>query len=213
VPYLGATCGLRQGELFGVALDDLDFLRRTLHVEVQVKELRGGRYVFARLKNHRSCRSRDVPLDEPVLSIMAEHVRLHPAVPVTLPWVKPDGKPVTRNLVFTDGCEHLTRSGFNYLWRRAWRAAGIPDRGRLNGSHVLRHTAASAWLSAGLNPAKVAAYLGDTPQVVLAIYAHFLPEDDDRARAIMGAFFRPSDAASVPVTCRNRRASRVPHHR
>lgn len=58
--------------------------------------------------------------------------------------------------------------------------------GRLNGCHVLRHTAASAWLSAGLNPAKVAAYLGDTLQVVVNIYAHFLPEDDERARAVMG---------------------------
>ena len=190
-PYLGAACGLRQGELFAVALDDLDFLRRTLHVEVQVKELRGGDRVFAPLKNFRSCRSRDVPLEEPVLSILAEHVRSHPPVAVTLPWVKPGGRPVTRNLVFTEHGGHLNRGSFNYAWRKAWRVAGLPDRGRLNGCHVLRHTAASAWLSAGLNPAKVAAYLGDTPQVVLAIYAHFLPEDDDRARAIMGAFFNP----------------------
>ena len=190
-PYLGAACGLRQGELFAVALDDIDFQRRTLHVEVQVKELRGGGRVFAPLKNYRACRSRDVPLEEPVLSMLAEHIGSYPPVAVTLPWIRPGGKPVTRNLIFAEDGGHLNRGSFNYAWRKAWRAAGVPDRGRRNGCHVLRHTAASAWLSAGLNPAKVAAYLGDTPQVVLAIYAHFLPEDDDRARAIMGAFFAP----------------------
>jgi integrase len=36
IPYLGAACGLRQGELFGLAADDLDFLCRAVHVEVQL---------------------------------------------------------------------------------------------------------------------------------------------------------------------------------
>jgi len=67
---------------------------------------------------------------------------------------------------------------------------GVPDRGpRLNGCHVLRHTAASAWLSAGLNIAKVAALLGDTKEVVLRTYAHFMPEKDDQARSIMKVSF------------------------
>src|SRR5581483_5005895 len=77
IPYLGAATGLRQGELFAAALDDLDFLRRTLHVEVQVK-LVDSAWCFAPLKNHRTCKARDVPIEEPVLSVMAEHVRLHP---------------------------------------------------------------------------------------------------------------------------------------
>jgi integrase len=194
LPYLGAACGLRQGELFAVALGDLNFLRRTLHIEVQVK-LVDGVWCFGPVKNHKTCKARDVPLEEPVLSIMAEHVRLHPPVAVTLPWHAPEdsrrhGKPVTRELVFTvDGC-HLQRNVFNWWWQKAWKAAGVPERGpRLNGCHVLRHTAASAWLSAGMNIAKVAAILGDTKEVVLETYAHFMPEDDDQARAVMKAFF------------------------
>jgi integrase len=71
----------------------------------------------------------------------------------------------------------------------------VPDRGRQNGCHVLRHTAASAWLSAGLRLPRVAAYLGDTKEVVLATYAHFMPDDEDRAREAMNAFFE-----AVPVT-------------
>jgi len=52
LPYLGAACGLRQGELFGLAAGELDFLRRTLHVEVQLK-LVDGVWVFGPLKTGR----------------------------------------------------------------------------------------------------------------------------------------------------------------
>ena len=92
----------------------------------------------------------------------------------------------------------LEREAFIRPWRAAWAMAGIADRGRSNGCHVLRHTAASQWLSAGLNPSKVAAYLGDTVEIVLKTYAHFLPDDDDRARAIMDIFFGASADSSAP---------------
>ena len=65
----------------------------------------------------------------------------------------------------------------------------MPEAAQVNGWHVLRHTAASQWLSNGLSLAKTAAYLGDTKEVVLATYAHFLPSDDDLAREIMDGFF------------------------
>jgi integrase len=79
-------------------------------------------------------------------------------------------------------------------------AASKSKRGpRLNGFHVTRHTFASACLSAGLNPAKVAALLGDTLEVTLSTYAHFLPDDDDRAREILGSFFRPADRPGARI--------------
>lgn len=194
LPYLGAMCGLRQGELLASSLADLDFLRRSLHVEVQVK-LVNGAWCFAPLKNHATCKARDIPVDEPVLSILAEHVRQYPPVAVILPWHDPrdprrHGKPVTRKLLFTVDGSLVERNVFNWWWQKAWKAAGVPDRGpRLNGCHVLRHTAASAWLSGGMNIAKVAALLGDTKEIVVRTYAHFMPEDDDQARMIMRRFF------------------------
>jgi integrase len=199
LPYLGSACGLRQGELFGVALGDLDFLRKIMRVDVQVKYLAGYLF-FAPAKN---AKTRDVPVADPVIPVLAEHVRQYPPVKITLPWGAPDGKPVTRELMFTtpDG-RALNRNAFNRVWQAAWRAAGIdPERGRQNGCHVLRHTAASAWLSAGLNLAKVAAYLGDTKEVVLATYAHFMPDDDDRAREIMNAFFAPTREGADHDSC------------
>lgn len=197
--YLGGVTGMRQGELFGVALGDVDFLRRTVHVEVQVAYV-GGRHVFRPLKNARTRRSRDVPIAAPVIPVLSEHVRLFPPVEVTLPWSEKgssmDGKPVTRNLIFTniDGTVFY-RELANRPWRRAWKAAGIPDLGRANGMHVLRHSAASRWLSRGLSLARTAAYLGDTQAVVLATYSHFMPEDDERGRAIMDDFLTPGTGA------------------
>lgn len=80
--YLGAGTGMRQGELFAVALDDLDFLRKMVHVAVQVKYV-GGALVFAPIKNKKT---RDVPVADPVIPVLSEHVRLHPPVSITLPW-------------------------------------------------------------------------------------------------------------------------------
>jgi hypothetical protein len=37
IPYFGAACALRQGEVFALASDDLDSLRRNVHVEVQIR--------------------------------------------------------------------------------------------------------------------------------------------------------------------------------
>ncbi len=139
---------MRQGELFGATLGDLDFLRKIMHVDVQVKCVAGCLF-FAPVKNRKT---RDVPVADPAIPVLAEHVREYPPVKVTLPWGAPDGKPVTRELMFTTSeGQALNRNAFN----RVWRAAGVdPERGRLNGCHVLRHTAASAWLSAGLSLAQ-----------------------------------------------------------
>jgi integrase len=189
MPLLAAACGHRQAEAFAVAKSDIDFLRRTCRIEAQLK-LVGGRPVFAPIKNDRP---RIVPLPSWTAGRLARHLELFPPVPVTLPWLKPDhtiGKDVTRLLLFTrEGRRPLTRSAFNPHWRRAWKAAGVEDAEQVNGFHVCRHSAASAWLSGGLNIAKVAAFLGDSVAVVSRTYAHFLPDDDERARGIMEAHF------------------------
>lgn len=89
---------------------------------------------------------------------------------------------------------------FNCAWQKAWKAAGVPA-GEANGCHVLRHTAASVWLSARLGLAWVAAYLGDTQEVILRTYSHFMPDDEDRAREIMDRLLEPLSGASSAPGC------------
>ena len=98
----------------------------------------------------------------------------------------------------------MTHDG-RHFQAAASKSSENPDSAQANtnrrdGCHVPRHTAASAWLSAVLSLAKVAAYLGDTKEVVLATYAHFMP-DDDRAREIMTAFFAPTWEGADHAPC------------
>jgi len=195
--YLGAVTGPRQGELFGLAKEDLDFLRKTVTYSVQVAYV-GGRLCFKPTKNDHP---KTVPVAAPVIPALSEHMRLHPPVEVTLPWSergsKMDGNMVTRLLVFNDlDGRPYYRQTVNRHWRKAWTAAGIKDQGRANGMHILRHSAATRWLSKGLNPAKVAAFLGDTVAVVIGTYSHWLPDDDNLGRAIMDDYITPGAVPS-----------------
>lgn len=66
--------------------------------------------------------------------------------------------------------------------------------------HRLRHTAASGWLRAGIDVVRVAAWLGDTVEVVTKTYLHLMPDDhdgDEAGRAASAAFLA-SCARSVP---------------
>jgi integrase len=97
VPVVAAGCGLRQGEVFGLAVEDVDFLRRRVLVRQQVKLVK-GRPVLAPPKGGRT---REVPLPDVVAVALAEHLRAWPAREVTLPWRELDGEPRTVRLVFT----------------------------------------------------------------------------------------------------------------
>lgn len=218
VPYLGAATGMRQGELFGLAAGDVVFLGRDPRVKVtrQVKLVR-GRPFFAPLKNRKP---HEVPLAPSLAPRLAEHMRQFPPVPVTLDWHDPrdrelHGKPVTVSLVLTDGRGRaLSRPRFNEQWHAAQEKAGVtPERdpgvkraaARGDGCHALRHTAASVWLRAGIDVVRVAAWLGDTPQVVLQTYAHLMPGDSgDDGRAATDAFFSGPGAPEMPYEDRER---------
>jgi integrase len=188
---LGAGCAHRQGELFGIALDDIDFLGREVHVLRQVRRIR-NQLVFSPPKGGRT---RTVPLPETVGLRLSAHIAAFPPVEVTLPWREPGGKPVTAALLFVgeDG-KALHRSCFNRVWRRALVGAAVPVE-RENGMHALRHTAASAWLAAGVDIRTVAEYLGHSdPGFTLRTYTHLMPDAADRARRAMDAFFARGSA-------------------
>lgn len=71
MPVLGAGCGLRQGEIFGLGLDAVDFLRRAVHVRQQLR-LVGNQVVLAPPKGGRE---REVPLPDVVAMAVTGHIR------------------------------------------------------------------------------------------------------------------------------------------
>lgn len=77
----GGGCGFRQGEIFGLPVDEISFLKGWLHVAYQVKVV-DGRAVFAPPKRGKV---RDVPLPERVGEAFAAHMKRFPPRDVTLP--------------------------------------------------------------------------------------------------------------------------------
>jgi integrase len=196
----GSGLGLRQGEIFGLPLGAVSFLRRSVHVRVQVR-LVGNRPVFAPPKGGKE---RDVPLPGPVSLALAAHLEKFPARKVTLPWREPGGKSHTEMLIFASvrGLA-VHRTTFNTeVWRPARKTAGLPNL-RENGMHALRHYYASVLLAGGVDIRALSEYLGHhDPAFTLRIYAHLMPGADDRARQAIEAALNaqdvaPSDTAGV----------------
>ncbi|MCP3770435.1 tyrosine-type recombinase/integrase [Streptomyces sp. MAR25Y5] len=187
---MGAGCGLRQGEIVGLAEDALDFENGTLRVVRQVKLIR-GKAVFAPPKCNKE---RDVPLPSSVADALRAHMDRFKPVEITLPWRKPDGPKVSARLLFTNTASGVVwRSNFNIQeWKPALASAGLiatPDEGgkyesaREHGMHALRHFYASVLLDAGENIKAVSEYLGHSdPGLTLRVYAHLMPSSQERTR-------------------------------
>jgi integrase len=184
---VGAGCGLRQGEIFGLSPDDIDDIRPVLHVRRQVKIVR-GKLIFSAPKGGRG---RDVPLPASVAQRLAAHAEEYPPVEVSLPWGTSTGEPQRVRLYLTtpNGLP-LQRPAFNAgVWKPAIRVTGIEDH-RRNGMHVLRHTYASVLLDAGESIKALSAYLGHAdPGFTRRVYTHLLPASEDRTRRAIDAAF------------------------
>jgi integrase len=181
VMAVAAGLGLRQGECFGLAVDDVDFLRGVVHVRRQVRIV-GSRLVFAPPKTGKT---RDAPLPESVALRLAAHLEAWPAVAISLPWREPAGRPETARLLFTTRERTaLARTYFKrHVWKPALDQAGVPAT-RDNGMHAARHYYASALLEDGVNVRAVAEYLGhNDPGFTLRVYAHLMPSSEAKARA------------------------------
>lgn len=204
MPTLAATCGLREGELFAFAEEDIDFEAEVIHIRRQLKKL-GPAYVFALPK---SDSERTVPLPKGTAQVLREHIRKHPPQPLSLPWEKPSGAVVTHRVLFRwiDGGHLKPRAYSETTWKPAIAAAGVipaptkDNRGRKRyvttrkeGTHQLRHYFASVMLADGVNIKELSEYLGHhDPAFTMKQYVHLLPDSHDRARSAMDArMFRP----------------------
>ena len=196
---LGAGLGLRQGEIFGLAINDVDFLRGRVEVRRQVKLYSDGRQSFARPKGRRS---RTVPLPESVRDELAAYLVRHPARDITLPWEHPEGPRETELLVLSNReGRALNRNYFNtHVWKPALTAVGL-ETSRDNGCHALRHFYASVLLDAGESIKAVSEYLGHADAgFTLRTYTHLLPTSDERTRrAIDGVLTRDREPSAISV--------------
>ncbi|MFF9808638.1 tyrosine-type recombinase/integrase [Streptomyces coeruleorubidus] len=197
---VGAGCGLRQGEIFGLAVEELDYEGGWLAVGHQLKRIR-GKYVFALPKGGKA---RDVPLSKAVATAIQDHSKEFEPIDVTLPWRTPDGPLVTKRLIFSGpGGNHVRVSNFNdHHWKPALSIAGIiPAReaGKRyasapeHGMHALRHFYASVLLDAGESIRALSSYLGHAdPGFTLRTYTHLMPNSEGRTRKAVDSMYLAS---------------------
>lgn len=180
VVVFGAATGLRQGEMFGLQVADVDFLRRMVAVERQVQPATGGGWVVGPLKNRHSYRT--IPVGRVAVNALAAHLAAYPASGEQFVFTTSAGAPLTRN-------------AFNArVWRKARATAGLPEVGM----HDLRHFYASALIRAGLSVKVVAARLGHAnAAMTLNVYSHLWPDDEDRTRNAIDDLL----GADVPPMC------------
>ncbi|MGF1430650.1 tyrosine-type recombinase/integrase [Kitasatospora sp. LaBMicrA B282] len=166
----------------------------------------GGHLVLAPPKGGKV---RDVPLPGHVARAFKVHSEEFPPADITLPWLAPDGPPVTKKLLFSaaEGAA-IRRSDFNtYAWKPALVAAGIlppPERGkrhqasREDGMHALRHFYASVLLDAGESIKALSQYLGHSdPGFTLRVYTHLMPSSEGRTRRAVDKFYEAVGWAAV----------------
>lgn len=161
---VAAGTGLRQGELFGLTADRVDFLRRELRVDRQLWTPKAGRPFLVAPKSPRSYRT--VALSGLVVDALAAHVAAH--------------GPGEHGVVFHIDGRAVSRSMGSAYIRRAATRTGVPATW-----HDCRHHHASVLLSRGVSPALVAERLGHTIAELLKTYAHVVRADEDRVRSIV----------------------------
>lgn len=194
IAVVAAGCGLRQGEVFGLRVADVEFLRHRLRVEQQIKIVR-NKLTTDRPKGGKV---RTVPLPEAVAVELAEHLRRHGLLADQLVFTTREHKPLNRNY-------------FNsHLWRPALLATGV-EPGRANGMHALRHFYASVLIDAGESVKAVAEYLGHAdPCFTLRVYAHLFRSSEDRARSAVDRVLREGGLTAVTGPAYDDEAARRP---
>ena len=154
--------GMRQGEVFGLTLDRVDFLRRSLTVDRQLVGISGRVPFFGPPKTAASVRV--IPLPTVVVDGLAAHLAAFPAV----------------DLIFTNEAgDMIRRSNFGTMWRRVTKSV------ELDGLHFhdLRHYYASLLIRHGESVKTVQARLGHANAAeTLDTYSHLWPDSDDRTR-------------------------------
>jgi integrase len=200
VAWLAAGCGWRRGEILGVELGKLDFLRRTAEVSQQLKSLTGVPPFLAPPKTKTSPRVSEMGS---VTSLaLARHLEQFP-VAERLIWDKTNPrKPVQRpaSLIFTTNTgAPVHPAWWSDIWRAAADDAGIPKG---VGVHCLRHYYASLLIHEGKSVKYVQMAMGHaTPMITLNTYAGMWPEEVGSTRSIIDAAL-----GNVPSECLDTKA-------
>lgn len=191
---LCAFAGLRRGEALGVRVGDIDFLARTLRVTRQIQRAKSSDIAAGKnlveataaiaviLRPPKYESERTIYLPDELVTILAEHVRLHTPTGEPTRWLFDEaGKPWHDNLV-------------DYRWRSTRADAEVGFK-----LHELRHYFASGLIAAGCDVVTVQRAMGHaSATTTLSTYAHLWPTVEDKTRAAASGMASAVLAARPP---------------
>jgi integrase len=181
--YLGAGCGLRPSEVFGLELGHVDLARREIHVVQQLRTATGRPPFLAPLKTRTSHRTVELP--RVTADAIAKHLVTSggvTGVQVTDATTRTP-RERTAELLFTITGAPISRSVWSKLWAPAARTVGLPAG---TGFHALRHYFATLLIFSGANVKTVQLALGhSTPIITLNTYVGLWPDQLDRTRNLV----------------------------
>lgn len=161
---VGAGTGMRRGELFGLTVDRVDFLRKEIRVDRQLAPGRGDLVAWAETKTAASVRV--IPVDDVVIEAVAAHLAAYPTNESGLVFRSAIGTPLRPSTLWM-------------AWNKAASSVATDAT-----PHDLRHYFASVLIRAGLSIKAIQRLLGHKSAVeTLDTYGHLMGDEDDRSRA------------------------------
>lgn len=175
---VAAFAGLRLGEIAGLQLRDVDFLRRTIEVRRQVQ---GATVANRSVVPPKFGSERVVYVPEELTTILARHIEKHGTSTVE----DVPGADDNDAWLFTTPAGHLyTRAAAGGQWRRTREKAGLEEFTL----HDLRHFYASGLIAQKCDVVTVQRALGHAqPSITLDTYSHLWPSAEDTTRGAASA--------------------------
>lgn len=178
---LTALTGMRSGEIRGLTLENIDFLRKSIRVEQQLIHENGNRLYLDTLKT--SSGKRVIPIPQRAVDLLAAHVEKHPP--------RTDGR--WAGVVFMLGTDPVRKATIDYALKATCRKAGVAPRHW----HELRHHYASVLIAGGENPKVVQRRLGHKDvMTTMRTYAHLFAEAEEQTRGVLDAAWAPKEESS-----------------
>jgi integrase len=187
--YVGATTGLRWGEMAALRVRDINLGRGRIRVERSASKV-NSKTVVGTTKTHAA---RSVAVSASVLKLLAPAIVGKAAD--QLLWCREDGQPLR---------PPTTTHWFGAAVKRCQIVDASFPRVTV---HELRHTAASLMIASGANVKTVQSQLGHkTATMTLDLYGHLFPDDLDEVADKMDVLFMPPAkcAQNVPTRGKSR---------
>ncbi|HAT1145402.1 TPA: site-specific integrase [Corynebacterium striatum] len=160
---VAAETGLRAGELCGLRVRNVNFLRGEIHVVEQISQRSGD---FAPLKTESS--RRVVPIGLGTVQVIEEQLRRVPRAPEETVFCTREGRP-------------LSSSSLSARFRTVARRAGVGTT-----FHGLRHFYASVLIESGASVVMVQRALGHaSASMTLDVYSHLFPGAGEGLRGMV----------------------------